>query len=170
MIRPHYIVCSESRIVDRTTGLVTHYNVLEQLTVGTTGRSPAGVGASPILKFVMTAVWMRDQEEVDDATYEFETRMHFPGEDEARCVHTGDFQFGSHRFHRLELHFQGALVSSQDKLPEGAILTRAGTLRLESRARRTGEREWMSQEYLIPLQVDEVSPELAESSQNNAEE
>lgn len=168
MARPHYIICSESRIVDKTTGLVTYYNVLEQLIAGAS-KPPQHAAAAPYLKFVVSAAWMRDEDDDDNTVYEFETRMHLPEEPQPVVVQSGEFQFGVHRFHRIELSFFGSL----EKLPwpgEGSLSLRSGTLRLESRVRMEGDNKWVLQEYCVPIQVELRSSQLAESGQNSSEE
>jgi hypothetical protein len=167
MAKPHYMLCSEGRIVDRTTGLVTYYNVLEQLILSI-GR-PTGVsGESTYLRFVITAVWMRDPDE-EETTYEFETYMHIPGGHEPRRIHAGDFQFGRRHFHRLEVFFQGSPVPTQEEAAPEALRLQTGVMRLESRIRPKDSTEWLSQEYRIPLQIQRVPAELTESSRNDGE-
>ena len=164
MVRPRYIICSESRTVDRTSGLVTHYNVIEELTVSV-GGPKAKAGSAPFLKFVVTAVWMRETGEEAEDTYEFETSMHLPGEEIARRIHAGEFQFGEHRFHRLETFIQGLFTQRGEAVPNDALTLQPGVLRLESRIRRSGDQQWLSQDYVIPVRVERGSPELADSSQ-----
>lgn len=165
MIRPRYIICSESRIVDRATGLVTHVNVLDELAVslGPRKEQPA---ALPFLKFVTTAVWMRESDEESEEAYVFETYMYVPGEEEARRIHAGEFQFGSSRFYRLDAFVQVGLKLDEASSGNGLRL-KPGILRLESRVRRSGDVEWLTQDYLIPVRVDQTAPELAEPPERN---
>jgi len=169
MIRPRYILCSESRIVDRATGLVTHYNVVDELTLGV-GTSKPLAGGLPMLKFVMTAVWARVGDEDSEDLFEFETYIHMPGEENARCIHAGEFAFGEHSFHRLEAFVAGIVVAGpppEGIAPADVLRFASGTRRLESRVRRSGDNEWLAQDYLIPVRVEQKTSELAESSQQD---
>ena len=169
MIRPRYILCSESRIIDRATGLITHYNVMDELALGVGPPNPV-TGGLPFLKFVMTAVWMRVGDENREDVFEFETYMYVPGEETGRCIHAGEFQFGEHRFHRLEAFVQGGFAvgpAPSGTEPADRLWLTSGTLRLESRIRRAGDDEWLRQEYLIPVRVEQRTSEVAESSQQD---
>lgn len=169
MVRPRYLICCESRIVDRATGLITHYNVLDELSV-TIAASKAQTAAMPLLKFVMTSVWMRETEDEPEDTYEFETYMHVPGEEEARCIHKGQFQFGQSRSYRLEVFVQGVAVQGDDSATKGGLRLISGDLRLESRVRRCGDERWLLQDCVVPVRVEQMTPELAESSPDDAPE
>jgi len=155
MIRPTYMICCEGRIVDRDSGMVSYYNVIEEVMV-TAQRSAEPRVPPPSLKFVVIAVWMNEREEAEESqqTYEFQTRMFVPGEEEPRVLHTGEFHFGGFRYHRLEVFFRGLPVigSPPDALQQGIVL-REGVLRFESRVRQRGAADWLSQEYLVPVKV-----------------
>lgn len=152
MMKPRYMLCCEGRVVDRETGLVTYYNVTDQLNVtfSTPDAPTTGVLVS-FPKLVVSAVWARDSEAEDrDDVCQHEMRMFVPGEETPRVLHVGEFRFGESRYYRFDLIFQPQPAPSGDK-PASAFLVRPGVLRFESRVRREGDTTWLSQEYEIPI-------------------
>ena len=158
MARARYIICSESRLVDRTSGLVSHINALEQITVSLTptvhpeathAGKPAETKSIRFPNMVLVAVWMRDEQDDPDQQYHFETRLYRPGEATPTTVQQGEFAFGESMFFRIELVLQhGPPGEASTEVP-----MRPGVLRLESRIRRHGSEEWLSQDYPIPVTV-----------------
>lgn len=150
-MKPRYMLCCEGRVVDQETGLVTYYNVTDQLNVtSSTTNVPTGVPV-PLPKLVVSAVWARDSEtEERDEVWQHEMRMFVPGEETPRVLYTGEFRFGEFRYYRFDLVLQPQPKPSGDA-PATAISLRPGILRLESRVRREGDTTWLSQEYEIPI-------------------
>jgi hypothetical protein len=151
MMKPRYMLCCEERVVDQETGLVTYYNVTDQLSVISSTTDVRTVVPLPLPKLVVSAVWARDIETEDrDELCQHEMRMLVPGEETPRVLHTGEFQFGECRYYRFDLVLQPQPKPSGD-VPASTICLRPGILRLESRVRREVDTAWLSQEYEIPI-------------------
>ena len=146
MAKPRYIICSLARIVDRETNLISHLNVVDELNItvapGEQDRT-SGFGVPPLC---VSAVWMREGDDEATAEYETEFRIFAPGEDDPKLTQACNFQF-TQRFYRIEFVFQ-----SSDKAAV-QIPLRQGMLRFESRIRQVGSPKWLSQEYLVPVNV-----------------
>ncbi len=149
MILPRYMICSEGRIVDRETGLVSHINVTDRLVVARGQGHPRQVSSG--LRFFVSAAWATDEETPSEDQYEWEMSASFPGEKEPRAVGSGEIRF-THPFYRIDVLFQlilGDPLQAQVKMQTGII-------RFTSRIRRKGDTDWLSQEY--PVRLD-VAPE-----------
>ena len=151
MVRPRYIICSEGHVVDRATNLITHYNVIDTITVGVPTPEPH----TPVLvgfQIYLSAVWARENDLEKDIEYEAEVRIFSPGLNEPTIVRPGNFRFGEHYYHRIN-------VVIRPGPPGGAEVTikpRDGVMRLECRIRPARGGEWLSQEYLIPFKVNRL--------------
>jgi len=157
MVRPRYIICSEGRVVDRETKLVTYYNVIDSVTLSI----PASEPEVPVVfgpAMWLSAVWMREQESEKEVEYETEVRLFPPGSDEPRSVFRANFRFGDYRFHRIDV----AIRPGPPEVAGLAIKVREGTMRLECRIRPVGEGDWLSQEYVIPFNVHRLESLEAE--------
>ena len=102
MPRPRYIVCSETRIVDRETGLCTYCNVADGLTFSSS-QDPRSVEPrdriSRAVRMYVSATWLRSTDSESQYDFEFETRIHIPGGKDPIPMTNGMFRFDkvSHR-------------------------------------------------------------------------
>jgi hypothetical protein len=142
MARPRYIVCSEDRVTDRVTGLVSHFNVIEELTVNQQQAPEEMVSShgTPWLRMVVTALWSKDDEDLEDDVFEHDMLLHLPGNEKPETVIMGEVKFSA-RNHRFEM------------MVAGQPFTVAGTVVFESRLRKKGSFDWLSQKYEIPINV-----------------
>ncbi len=150
MIAPRYMVCSEGRIIDRDTGLVSHINVIDKLLV-TRGHGDPGQVLSA-LRFFISAVWATDEETPSEGQCEWEMLVSFPGQTEPQKMGSGEFQF-TKPFQRIEVLFQGIFGTP----PQSLVRLETGVLRISSHVRRKGDDEWLSQDYTIALDVVSAS-------------
>jgi len=146
MITPRYMICSEGRLVDRETGLVSHINVVDKVVI-TRGVLSPGLPVPTSMRFFVSAVWSADEAGMGQ-TCDWEFLVSFPGDKEPRSMASGQFQF-SVPFHRFDVLFQtrpGDASQAQSEPQSGAI-------RFTSRVRPVGADEWLSQDYAILVEV-----------------
>jgi len=159
MVRPRYIICSEGRVIDQATKLISHFNVIDQITVSMQTSTvktaePRLVG----LALELSAVWMKEDESEKEVDYETEVRLFSPGGDEPQVARLGTFRFGEHYYHRINMTIRPGPAGEESAVIE----LREGMMRLECRIRPLGggETDWISQDYLIPVKVNRPdSPE-----------
>ena len=153
---PRYIICCETRLVDKATSLVTHCNVIDGFAFAVDVKSPPPADQILFGRLIATAVWMReDADEIGDE-YEYEFRIHKPGE-EPKTTTSGTFKF-SRRFQRIE---QGFLFSPTNTIPPGIHF-------VESRIRRVGSDDWLSQKFPFTVELiktDSAAKEEAEGAE-----
>jgi hypothetical protein len=166
MIRPRYILCSEGKLVDRETGHVSYINVIDKLIFTQMPRITGPVLPSPFLRFFISAAWSWEpSEEHVDRTCEWEMLALFPEGMEPEELASGEFEFTTF-VHRFDLLFQSILTPQPGDSARPRL--QSGCLRLISRVRRTGETEWLSQEYAI--QVEAVPPPASSEAAEPAEQ
>src|ERR1700731_1626538 len=95
-----YTICSMSGSQDRNTGLLSLFNILEELT------GPAPRPGQPMLPFVfrVTSVWMR--EDGDDAEQEYEHQLNLRIPQAEANIPLSNSRF---RFNSLRARFVGEL-------------------------------------------------------------
>ena len=93
---------------------------------------------SPVLHVRMTAAWKRDESEAE-TSFEHQTLLWIPGQEEAQKVIDGSFVF-KHQIHRFiaEMSLTG--------------LSQNGTIRIENCLREFGQEQWLIQSYEIPIE------------------
>jgi hypothetical protein len=153
MPRPAYIVCALSGSLDRDTGRMSFYNVVDVLAAvpgqATLNPDQPEAGGQEGVKVVvwmaqpirLTAAWLR--EEGDEAESEFEVQVGCvaPDGEEVFSTSVSTFRFTA-PFHRLNVH---------QKHPN--IFPSLGMHIVESRIRRAGETEWLHrQQFPIIVQ------------------
>ncbi len=143
MPRPVYMLCCESQTVDAVTGLVSHFNVFNQLNfqniVSGQPIPTAAPNQTPWLKMVASATWRREEE---DQNHRFDSQVAVivPGGQEV-ILGGGPFDF-TNQFQRL------------DALIQGIQFNQSGTLTVEIRIRRVGDQgDWHRQTYLIGVEA-----------------
>ncbi|OGQ82489.1 MAG: hypothetical protein A3F90_08870 [Deltaproteobacteria bacterium RIFCSPLOWO2_12_FULL_60_19] len=140
MPKPVYIICSQGGSEDKNTGLVSLFNVVEKIQI--IESPPPASGQQPPPKtptFRTLAVWMRADSDKPEDEFEFEVALSVPPTDREIVGGTGRFSF-TKPLHRFFLDFFGLPI-------EGP-----GTLLVESRIRKVGDKEWLRQSYPIFLE------------------
>jgi hypothetical protein len=139
MPKPVYIVCSESGSEDRSTGLTSHFNVVEQIVLQELPPPPEG--KLPVLRplnLQISAVWASEESDSIEIEFEFQMRIFVPASAEPIYAGGGTFRFEKPRFRSLaNVH--------------GIILDRPGVFRAEARIRRANadKGSWLVQSYEI---------------------
>jgi hypothetical protein len=139
------MICSEGRLVDRETGLVSHINVLDKVLI-TRGALPPGQ-PFPSIRFFVSATWCADEAAIGQ-TCDWEFLVSFPGDREPRNMASGQFQF-TVPFQRFDVLFQTLLGDAS----EAQIKLETGAIRFTSRVRPLGTDEWLSQHFALPVEV-----------------
>jgi hypothetical protein len=144
MPKPIYIICSEGGAEDKTTGLVSHFNVLETIELIVEQDDSQGGDAIPAVNYRIqtVAVWGRSPEDDPETWYESEVCLHIPPEGKEIFGGKHVFRFEKTRF-RVTANLQSLPVIG------------SGVLRIEHRIRPSGDEsaEWLSQSYEISLNV-----------------
>lgn len=143
MPKPVYILCSESGSEDRTTGLLSHFKVIEQMEVRELPEPPPGHPvAISSFSFQIVAVWAKSDEDAPDQEFESTTSMFLPPGYEEILVARGRFGFaGSKRRYRSIVNVTGV------------IITASGLLRVIDKVRPVGEdnQPWLVQTYEVSV-------------------
>ena len=163
MVRPRYIICSEGQTLDRATGLIAYWNVIDAITITLPDPAPP----TPIIvgtSMHVSAVWMREDDSEKHTEFEAEVRLFPPASDEGHVIFQGKIRFGEHYFHRIN-------VAIRPGVGAGAIRIKPcdGVMRLECRIRPAQGGDWLWQDYLIPVKVNRIgSPADAEADSSSA--
>jgi len=157
MPKPRYIVCCQERLVDQVSGLASHINVIDRLEIRELRQETPGdvrpatpllIPKLPIAQMIVTAVWMTEPGDNEKDVYEFETIM-LRTDGSSDVIHQGEFQFSKH-FYRIDT---GVVFTTHTKF------SASGELTFESRIRKQGSDQWLSQFFplelaFIPLAVE----------------
>jgi hypothetical protein len=149
MPRPIYTLCSESGAVDGTTGLTSHFNVIEQVFIQNAPPPPNVVFLGRGLTFQVSSLWERLDDDNPEQEFEFRVVLHLPPDGEEREIARGLVKFDKPRF-RLNASVFGLL-------PAGP-----GVMGVEVRL-LSGEAEndaWISHRYEFSV----IMPEPANQS------
>jgi len=156
MPKPVYIICSGSGSEDKTTGLISLFQVIEKLRFSSVVPLDLSI-VSPLMEMRVTAIWMRCPED-EGQEFEFETRVLLPPEDTIiKLGEQGKFSFAQHH-HRLVAIMRG--------FPP---FRGSGIMRFQSRLRRAGTEEWLFlQEYpvIVEQEIAAVAPTVNPASAN----
>jgi len=149
------MLCSQNTVIDRETGLASHFNVVDaceikiQERTATEGAPFTGTLVQEPLRLAATAVWARTDDDNEKEVFETEFSILKPWEESEQVVHHSDFSF-NRRQHRFVL--SAMIRTSQD--------AKAGIMRFESRIRSKGTEAWLRQSYEIHLDVTRLSVEV----------
>jgi hypothetical protein len=146
MPTPVYMLCCESQSVDAVTGLISHFNVFNQLNfepvVAGQPIPPRSPNQTLWFRMIASATWKMDEED-RDRSFDSQIAITLPGEQE-KIIGQGRFDF-TKPFQRI------------DALIQGIQFNRAGTFLIQIRIRRVGdEGDWDRQSY--PILVEATSP------------
>ena len=94
MARPRYIICSETRLTEQSSGLISHVNVIETLTfmqfatqqelTASLDLTKERAGVMP--RCTVTAVWMRGEDDTVEDEFEVQTLIHRPVQLQISCM------------------------------------------------------------------------------------
>jgi hypothetical protein len=144
MPKPFYMLCSQTGSIDKDSGLISHFNVIEKLHL-MIPRAGEKAGSVALLPMMICATWTR--EDKDKETDEFEFEMAFKLSDLPETVmHKGLFKFEKEHYR--------ILVMGQFSLPEEK--PKSGFWNFESRVRKSGVKTWLRQNFQIPVEVTEA--------------
>lgn len=153
MPRPVYIILARIVVEDRTNGLVSIANVIEQIEIHrlpAAGASPEHVAATNVATLQAQeneaiAVWMRNESDADDRVFQHQFVIVTP-ENEARVADPEPFSFEPGKFlQRFKLTVRGV-----------PLLDKSGIVEIESRVRAIGEDAWQSQKYPYSILVKTI--------------
>ncbi len=154
MPRPVYIICSTGGSIDAQSNLVSIFDAIENIQI-TIHVKQEPHEPEPVFRLPLraTAVWMAQDGDSGDQEWEFETVV-YPGQNgPEKVVHNGKFHFGD-AWKLFRIVSAGTVA-----------FKKPGLARIESRIRRVGDVEWVSQDYPFTIQViDESDSKSSESS------
>jgi hypothetical protein len=156
MPSPVHIICSESGSDDKITGLLSLFNLVEQIQVHLLPEKPEGSVMIQALPFRITATWMKLPED-EGQEFDFSIRIHLPANDTPLEIAQGEFTF-ERTFHR----FNARILAN---LPFKV----SGLMRVESRVRRSGAAEWLTQECPVPVEVHPAPTQSQDQSKTETE-
>ena len=148
MPKPLYILCSESGSEDRTTGLVSFFNVLDQLELREPAKRPdGGPPVAGTLDFQVVALWARTSEDAPEQQFQFALSLSLPQHDKALDLGSGIFMFEKPRFRAM------AFVRYLD-------IRAPGVMRAECRIKRLSDADesWLAQSYEVEITQVKVDP------------
>ena len=145
MLRPLYILCCESGSIDRFTQKASHFNILEQLHATAVPDDLKSIAARPTTDFTIFALWIGEDEDLEQQ-FDYVLSVRLPGDEQEHIVNEGDVTFTSRR-HR----FIGRVIMGSPK--------EQGTILVESRIRRKGQTEWLTQTYPVDVSIKRVASE-----------
>jgi hypothetical protein len=144
MPKSKYIIVCEKRLADVASGMASHINVIEQLLFATDLQSAiANPQFNPTFRLFLTAVWTKEPTDSEDDVFELDTRMFSSANEPPKTLHVGEAKFLSINL-RVDLQ-----LPIFPQLPPGN-----GAISLESRIRKKGSLDWISQCYEIPVFVE----------------
>lgn len=157
MPTPVYIICCESGVEDRNTGLASLFNVVERIIAQP---PPIEEGESKTIHLVhcpslrIVAAWRAAADHDFDSEFESQIWMltHPQGNDQ--CVWSTSF-----RFAREAPNYRATVVI------RALHIIASGQLIVESRIRKVGKTKWLTQRYVIDVSLQPP----AESKEGAAE-
>ena len=149
MARPAYMVFSQSGAVDQATNSISFFNVIE----GIEGRAhmdgqPVPPGASLGLNARLAAVWMKEEGDTPDVSFDGDITCTAPSGAPVFVGMLAPFSFAA------DIHFHRITV--QDLRLPG--MNETGTYIIEARLRRTGQTEWIARQT-FPFRVSATPPQ-----------
>jgi len=153
MPQPVYIICSESDSLDKRTGLLSLFHIVEGYDVALLRLKPSEditikdvtiTGAA--LSIVVNVVWMREDNDSPEQEYDFEVAVRSPGKLDFVALQSGKLRF-TQLFHRV------AVRARKDE-----PWTESGICWFEGRLRESGTKAWtFTQRFPVPITVRDLS-------------
>lgn len=154
---PHHIIGSMSRSEDKTTGLVSYFQIIEKLTLTGIGPLPVKLSADMAPTIFVTASWIRPPDEEASVLLDSEWWIEYPGKLLPEFIHEHKFQIDE-LFGRLSLNL-GLGLSTQPT---------AGVASIENRIRISGsDSRWQVQRFSFWLEYTIIAPNESEPNQGN---
>ena len=150
MPKPQYILCSESGSEDKITGVVSSFNVIEQIELRELPKLPdARIQIFQGISLYVVAVWAKDAEDDPEQTFQYVLSLFMPPDNEVIDLANGFFKFDKPRFRMTAIM-------------KGLSFRGPGVFRAESRIKKLGDGDeaWLVQRY----DVDVVQVKLDPSS------
>jgi hypothetical protein len=153
MPRPSYIICAQHIVEDKRTSLVSLFNIVERVEI-----HPLPTVDGPIFLEAMNlhfqAVWMR--EDGDNAQDEFEHQLLITSTAADPIIGVP-----------VTFRFENPLQRFAGRIQAHLMFAGPGTMRVESRIRRVGSDGWLTQDYLIPVELAELRAEDQQADPEN---
>lgn len=141
MPKPHYIICCEEVSLDRDTGRVSHYFVIEKFVFTAPPVAKSAKKSSSLdspLALCVDSVWEANRDDLEGKSFEAELLLKFTSKTPIRIAKT-EFQFTD----RLHRHLFKIRVASTAP---------AGNLSVISRVRPVGTKRWLGQQFKILIE------------------
>jgi hypothetical protein len=145
MPRPVYVLCAKGITEDKLSSLMTAFSILESMEFGTERREASILFDPLTVQLQGLSVWMREESD-DEVEFEHQWAVHGGGRHDTLPATT-------FRFERERPLFRFTLLTKG--IP---ILTESGLIEFESRVRRLGADEWLSQSFPIVCRVNLPQP------------
>jgi hypothetical protein len=151
MPKPVFIIVSRSNSLDRSSGFLSIFEVIEGYALAI-GNDPQGIKAlegvageaSSSIEFKVVATWMRDDSESPSEEFEHQIEIRSPGEP-AKLLHSSTLSFEK-TFHRI-------MISTRKIAP----WEQSGTVEVEARIKKVGSDDWVKQIYPFPVVVHKAA-------------
>jgi hypothetical protein len=150
---PHYIIGALVHSEDKTTGLVSYFQVIEKLSITAYGGVPPALAkaAPDSFRIFIAASWMRGEGEERAVSLDSEWWMQVPGKSLPELLHEHKFQIDD-QFARLTLH-----------LGFGPKNPTSGVAYVENRIRASGTGDpWLIQKFPFWLEFTIIPAEEGE--------
>lgn len=147
MVRPLFIICSESGAVDRYTNSISAFSVLESVQIVKAptldqAMKSGSLQSVMVLPIKLVCVWLADAEDFGKE-YSFKCQIQRPQTNQWELCGEGTFVWRS-RSHRI-----------MSDIVVGNALLNEGTLFIACSIRREGE-DWLTQQYEIFVDIEEL--------------
>lgn len=158
MAKPAYIICAHSCVEDRETGIISAFQIIDKLQVTPLPVPPPGQNLVVLWQGMVIMIgWLGEPPDIGQE-FEMATRFVLPNGETQDLAQT-PFRFGDPDprkvLHRFVLRF-----------PQPPSFNIPGLVLIESRIRRTGTEQWISQSY--PLIIEVLPPPTAPSNGQSA--
>lgn len=152
MPRPVFILCSKSGVEDKESSLISLFDIVEKLQITkvpipqvTTQEGPRPPVVIQYQPLRIVAVWMALPEDDPQQNYDYSMIVFGPPKGEPIGVEAGGVFRFTKPLHRFTMRIEGPLP-----------MQGPGLIKIESRIRKVGEENWLSQDY--PIIVEEIEP------------
>jgi hypothetical protein len=141
MPKPVYIICSVSTSEDKRTGLLSHFQVYEQIQILDLPTPKQGEPVIvPAMPLHVSVVWAMSDDDRPGDELEISHSFFLPPNEKEVQLPSGTVFFEEGK---PFIRFIGTAHS--------LVLTEPGVFRVESRIRRVGQADWLRQSYEIPV-------------------
>ncbi len=151
MPTPVYIICCESGVEDRFTNLASLFNIIERIAVQSAYVQQPGSDTPPPVRFLpslrIVAVWRAEGESDFGVEFQSEIRLTMLPHGRENTVMSEPFRFLPGTLnHRIVV-----VIRALDYADGGQLV-------VESRVKRPEEDQWLTQKYVIDVDVQPANP------------